>query len=71
MDTDLIWKTIIRSTSSKTPNPIVLIQELDSSQQLKNLATVKIPRGVRKLAKRRKFSQPMIKMPRQEEKSPT
>ena len=48
MDTDLIWKTIIRSTSSKNLDAIVLSQELDSSQQLKFLATVEMPSGVRK-----------------------
>ena len=48
MDTDLIWKMIIRSTSRKTPDAIALSQELDSSQQLKHSATVKMPRGVRK-----------------------
>ena len=48
MDTDLIWKMIIRSTSNKTPDAIVLSQELDSSQQLKHSATIKIPRLVRK-----------------------
>ena len=32
MDTDLIWKMIIKSTSSKTLDAIVLGQELDSRQ---------------------------------------
>ena len=48
MDTDLIWKMIIKSTSSKNPDAIVFSQELDSSQQLKHSAIVKMPRGVRK-----------------------
>ena len=48
MDTDLIWKVIIRSTRSKNPDAIVLNQELYASQQLKHLTTVKMPRGVRK-----------------------
>ena len=48
MDTYLFWKMTIRSTRNKTPDAIVLSQELDSSQQLKHSATVKMPRGVRK-----------------------